>query len=172
MDFKTFTPELFKATKDGWIKDIGAEAGFLPDIEQQMDWTEKHMTLTNSSVAYGVFDGASKIATGICELIITKPDPKKSWVKFIRLRLRPKIEAQLFSNEKAGISAAIEAYVACVIGVFHVKNAHNASIIKVYGRTQEQVRFLTLLDIALKNRSEATFKSSIEGRWLVLKWSK
>jgi hypothetical protein len=172
MNFKNFTLELFKATKDGWIKDIGAEEGFLPDIEQQMDWTEKHMTLTDTSVAYGVFEGTGKIAVGICELVITKPEPKKAWVKFIRLRLRPKIESQLFSNEKVGITAAVEAYVACVLGVFHVKNAHNASTIKVYGRTQEQVRFLTLLDVALKNRSAATFKSSIEGRWLVLKWSK
>lgn len=78
----------------------------------------------------------------------------------------------MFANEKAGIDAAIEAYVACVLGVFHVKNAHNASTIKVYGRTQEQVRFLSLMNIALQQREGATFKSSIEGRWLVLKWSK
>lgn len=172
MEFRDFTPESFKATKDAWVKDAEAGGGFLPDIEQQMDWTEKHLTLTNNSVAYGVFDRSSKIATGICELAITKPEPKKAWVKVIRLRLRPKVEAQLFANEKAGISAAVEAYLACVIGVFHVKNAHNASTIKVYGRTQEQLRFLTLLDVRLKDRSEATFKSSIEGRWLVLKWSK
>jgi len=172
MDFKAFTDDLFKATKDGWIKDISAGEGFLPDIEQQMDWTEKHMELVGSSMAYGVFDGSSKIAAGICELIITKPEPKKAWVKFIRLRLRPKIESQLFSNGGTGIDAAIQAYVACVLGVFHVKNAHNASTIKVYGRTSEQVRFLKLMDSALKERSEATFKSSIEGRWLVLKWSR
>jgi hypothetical protein len=172
MEFKLFTPSSLNATRAGWTRDISDGEGFLPDIEQQLDWTEKHLTLTDNSVAYGVFETNGHIAVGICELVITKPEPKKAWVKFLRLRLRPKVESLLLSNEKAGIKAAIEAYVACVVGVFHVKNAHNASIIKVYGRTQEQVRFLTFLDVALQNQKEAKFKSSIEGRWLVLKWSK
>jgi len=172
MDFCLFTPETLKATRTGWTKDAASGAGFLPDIDQRMDWVENHMRLEDNSVAYGVFDGKTRIAVGICELVITKPDPKKAWVKFIRLHFRPKIDNQIFDNVMEGIHTAINAYITCVIGVVNVKNEHNASIIKVYGRTPEQIRFLTMLDSALKEKKEASFKSSIEGRWLVLKWSK
>ncbi|MBP9060617.1 MAG: hypothetical protein KBF98_09930 [Rhodoferax sp.] len=172
MEFCLFTPETLKATKTGWIKDAASGAGFLPDIEQRMDWVENHLCLEGNSVAYGVFDGKTRIAVGICELVITKPDPKKAWVKFIRLHFRPKIDEQIFGSVMDGIQTAINAYITCVIGILNVKNEHNASIIKVYGRTPGQISFLKLLDSALKDKQEASFKSSIEGRWLVLKWGK
>lgn len=172
LKFKAFTPESFAATKRNWIKDVEGGAGFLPDTEQQLAWTENHLELVENSIAYGVFKDKSDVAIGICELVITKHTPKRSWVKVIRLRLRPKIEAALFANEQAAIATAIEAYAVCVVGVLHLKNAHNASTIKVYGRTQDQLKLISFMNIELQKNKEVAYQSSIEGRWLVLKWSK
>lgn len=172
MQFRQFDGAAFKATKTGWSKDVSQGEGFAPDVEQLMAWTDAHLTLVENEIAYGIFDADESIAVGICELAITKPSARGKWVKLIRLRLRPKIEGLLFANDPDGLIVAVEAYVASVLGVYHVKNEHEATIIKVYGRTQEQMRFLTLLSAALKKRDDATFDSKIEGRWLVLNWGK
>lgn len=133
-------------------------------------WTSRHLKLTDNSVAYGVFNDGSDIATSICELTITQVSREK-WVKLLRLRLRPSIDEKIFAHNPDGIRNALDAYLSCVLGVFHLKNKHKASIIKVYGRTQEQMSFLTLLSSEMSKRQDVTFKSSIEGRWLVLNWS-
>lgn len=170
MQFRQFDAGTFSATKAGWSKDATQGEAFAPEVEQLMCWAENHLTLHENEIAYGIFDADDPIAVGICELAITQPSTRGKWVKFIRLRLRPTIESLLFSNSPEGLTTAVEAYVASVIGVYHVKNEHEATIIKVYGRTQEQMRFLTLLSVALASRREATFETKIEGRWLVLNW--
>lgn len=171
-DFRTFDGASFAATKEAWMADAASGEGFAPDVEQSMTWTAGHIALVDNEVAYGIFDKSSQIAVGICELAITKPSIRGKWVKMIRLRLRPTIEGMLFKNDPDGVVIAVSAYVSSVLGVYHVKNEHKATIIKVYGRTQEQMRFLTLLSAALKKGGEATFESKIEGRWLVLNWGK
>ena len=160
------------ATKSAWCKAAVDGGAFVPDVEQQIDWAEKHIKLTENEMAYGIFPQESNIAVGICELCITRPSSKGKWIKFMRLRLSPAIDLQLFQHKKEGVSTAIGAYIACVLGVFHVKNEHKATTIKVYGRTQQQISFLTLLSAQLESRAELSFKSSIEGRWLVLNWIK
>ncbi len=172
MQFRTFDKAAFAATKAGWFQDATRGEGFTPDVEQLMTWVEGHMELVGNEIAYGIFDDGQPVAVGICELAITKPSIRGKWVKLIRLRLRPTVEGMLFANNPDGLIAAVEAYVASVLGVYHVKNEHKATIIKVYGRSQEQMRFLTLLSAALKKRDDATFDSKIEGRWLVLNWGK
>lgn len=170
MEFKEFDAHSMTATKHAWRQDAVNSGAFLPDVEQQLDWAQSHMVLTENEVAYGIFRENSHIAAAICELVVTKKSVHAKWIKFIRLRLRPTIDAQIFSNEPAGITSAIEAYIACVIGVFKVKNTQKANTIKVYGRTQQQLQFLAALSAALSKLETVAFKSSIEGRWLVLKW--
>lgn len=172
MMFRLFDQESLNATKKAWMLDAGSGNGFLPDVEQQLDWAQKHIELVDNEVAYGIFPDTAKVAIGICELCITRPSVRGKWIKLMRMRLRPLVDVQLFDNKKEGITSAIQAYIACVVGVFEVKNEHKATTIKVYGRTQQQVSFLTLLSAALETRTALSFKSSIEGRWLVLNWKK
>ncbi|MBB1599937.1 hypothetical protein [Variovorax sp. UMC13] len=169
--FKPFNDASFAATKADWEK--GAEEGkaFPADVEQLLKWASEHLAVNGNELAYGVFEGGSTVASGICEVIISHPAGKKSWVKLLRLRLHPKVEDELFRNDPAGIKTALNAYVSAVIGAYHVKTVHNASTIKIYGRTQEQMKFLTLLAAALEDKA-VEFKASIEGRWLVLRWTK
>lgn len=171
MEFRRFTQESFQATDKHWRKLAEQVQAFTPDTEQILEWTSDHIEINDNAVAYGVFQDGGNVACGICELIVTKKSQKVGWVKFIRLRLDPKIDAQIFANEPDGVVAAIEAYISCVIGVFDVKDHHNASTIKVFGRTQEQMQFLTLLSAALQKRDAVKFTTKIEGRWLVLNWS-
>jgi hypothetical protein len=170
MQFKEFDAASMAATRHAWMGDADNGSGFPPEIEQQLDWAQGHMTLTGTEVAYGIFKDGGHVALAICELVITRRSARSKWIKFMRLRLRPSVDVQLFNNDPAGFRTAIEAYIACVQGVFHVKNQEKANTIKVYGRTQQQMGFLTILATSLQNRPELTFKTSIEGRWLVLTW--
>ena len=173
MKFKPFDKKSISATRVGWQNDAENGGGFLPDLEQSLDWAESHIELVENSMAYGVFQDGLSAAIGICELVITKRSSRSKWLKVLRLRLGPKTESGLFSNDPKAVKVAIDAYITCVVGVFHVKNEHKATTIKVYGRTQEQVRFLATLAAAMQaSKLETTFKSSIEGRWLVLSWGK
>ncbi|WP_312589019.1 hypothetical protein [Comamonas terrigena] len=171
MEFRKFTAESLEATSKQWLKLANKVNAFSPDVEQLLEWVKEHIDIKENAIAYGVFPEGSDIAIGVCELIITRKSAKTGWVKFIRLRLDPQVDANIFANNSEGVVAAIEAYVACVAGVLAVKDLHKADTIKVFGRTQEQMQFLTLLSAALQKRDEAKFTTKIEGRWLVLKWS-
>lgn len=172
MEFRSFTEQSVQATRKRWLKLAKENNGFAPDIEQVLNWTEAHTRIVENEIAYGVFSAGSDSAIGICELIVTRKSSKVGWVKFIRLRLDPEIDAQIFNNKSEGVVSAVEAYIACVVGVLGVKDAHDASTIKVYGRTQEQMKFLTVLSASLQKREMLKFTSEIEGRWLVLNWGK
>lgn len=170
--FKPFNQQTFTATEKAWLSDAQAGEAFVPDVLQGMAWAKDHMTLVDNGVAYGVFIDKAHIAIGICELVVTKPDVRGKWVKLLRLRVRPEIEELLFNNDPSALATAVNAYVCAVIGVYHVKNVHKATTIKVYARTQEQMRFLTLLVTKLNEQEDATFKAAIQGRWLTLNWKK
>lgn len=168
--FKPFNDATLAATRTAWLDDAANGDGFGPDVEQLMDWVDGHIDVTQNEIAYGVFKREEKVAIGICELAVTKPSVRGKWVKMIRLRLRPQLDAALFTNDPVALSTAVKAYTSSVVGVYHVKNVHGATIIKVYGRTQEQMRFLNFMVAYLKDRPDATFKAELQGRWLVINW--
>lgn len=170
--FRPFNDESFNATSEAWRADVAGGVGFAPEVEQTLTWIGAHLTLTENEMAYGVFSKNDKVAMGVCELAITKPGVSGKWVKLIKLRLRPEVDELLFQNSTEGTSIALNSYVAAVLGVYHVKNVHQATTIKIYGRTQDQMRFLTLMFEALKLREDATFVPEIQGRWLTLNWGK
>jgi hypothetical protein len=170
--FKPFNQATLEATSAAWKDDAQKGEGFLPEIEQAMNWVGEHLELKDNEMAYGVFHEKDPVAVAICETAITKPSIRGKWVKLLRLRLRPQVEGLIFNNDPEGTTIALNAYVSSVIGVYHVKNVHEATTIKIYGRTQEHMRFLTLFSEALKLNKEATFNAEIQGRWLVLNWGK
>lgn len=172
LHFTQFDAAKLSATREAWLADAKAGEAFSPEIEQAMTWIEGHMVLTDHEMAYGVFLDQEPVAMGVCELAITKPSVRGKWVKLIRLRLAPSIESAIFQNDPDGLVIALNAYVTAVLGVYHVKNEHEASTIKVYGRTQEQMRFLTMLMTKLNEKKYSAFEAKIEGRWLTLKWGK
>ncbi len=168
--FRAFDEVKFAATRASWLEDATANEAFVPDIEQVMAWIEGHMVLTDHGMAYGVFREHDPAAVGVCELAITKPSVRGKWVKLIRLRLSPRIESAIFKNDPDGLATALNAYVAAILGVHEVKDQHQASRIKVYGRTQEQMRFLTMLLTKLNEKKYSSFIATIEGRWLTLNY--
>lgn len=170
--FRPFNAASLDRTAAAWNGDVAAGKGFAPEVEQVISWVSGHLTLTENEMAYGIFAENEKVALGVCELAITKPSVRGKWVKLIKLRLRPSVDEMLFKNDPQGTSIALNCFVAAVLGVYHVKNVHEATIIKIYGRTQDQMRFLTLMLEALKQRQDATFKAEIQGRWLTLNWGK
>lgn len=168
--FRPFNTDSIEATRDEWLADVEAGEGFLPEVEQLMAWVAAHMEVTENEIAYGVFRHGERAAVGICEVAVTRPSARGKWVKLIKLRLRPQVDGGLFANDPDAFSLAVNAYTCAVLGVYHVKNVHGATIIKVYGRTQEQMRFLNYMLDDLNQNPDVTFKAEMQGRWLVLNW--
>jgi hypothetical protein len=120
--FKPFTTQLLEATKKSWLEDAEKSNAFLPDVEQQLDWVGKHIELKDdTSCAYGVFENESKIATAVCELVVSRPSARGKWIKFLRLRLRPEIDAGIFANDSKAVLRTVDAYICSVVGVLGLK---------------------------------------------------
>lgn len=124
MDFRAFDAESLRATKTAWEHDAEQGKAFPPDVAQTIDWVRAHTTLTDNSIAYGVFDEkSSHTAMAVCEVVISQPEPRKAWVKLLRLKLRPRIEESIFANDPDALTAATDAYVSAILGVFALKIA-------------------------------------------------
>nr|WP_255632144.1 hypothetical protein [Xenophilus sp. Marseille-Q4582] len=120
--FKPFDEQSFHATKEDWEAVAASSDAFPSDVAQTLKWASEHLTIDGNELAYGVFDDDSKIASGICEVIISRP-AAQSWVKLLRLRLHPKVEEQLFNNDPDGVKTALNAYVSA--GQRHPKRLCN-----------------------------------------------
>lgn len=166
--FQPFTDKKLAETEAAWMADVGKGQAFPTDVEQVLEWAKHHKDhCDGDSTAYGVFTTGTNIASGICEVVLRRQSARSAWVKFLRLRLRPALEAALFANEVDAHAEAIDIFVQACIGVVGLKVSHKATTLKVFGRTSEQLSFLTALALALQQQSKKN-QAKIEGRWLVI----
>lgn len=166
-DFRKFGVEEIEATAKEWTHAAAKGLAFPADVEQVLDWVRTHTAAGNGdSTAYGVFPEGSKVASGICEVVVTRRTARSAWVKFLRLRLRPSLEDALFRKEVEAVREATEIFMTGVLGVFGLKVQHQANTLKIFGRTNEQLSFLAGLASALQQRAKG-MSVMIEGRWLV-----
>lgn len=167
--FAPFNERSLKATCDAWKAQMSEGLAFPPDVEQVLDWAVAHAQhVDGKSVAYGVFEHGVDGAIGICEVVINKAKTRAPWVKHLRLRLSPRIEEKLFQKDTETVKTAISMFSTSVIGVFELKMEHQATKLKVYGRTTEQLNFLQQAAIAMKLNALRNHTVSIEGRFLVI----
>jgi hypothetical protein len=174
MQFLPFNQTMLDASRKAWISSLTKIGGFTPSLVQLFDWVSKNSEVKPEAhgayeVAYGVFELGNPEAQAICELTVNRRSAQSKWVKMLNLRLHPRIEDGVFSNDIKATRAAIDAYTMCIVGVFTVKSSHKADTLKVYGRTHEQLSLLTALATTLNNgKSKHKLTSKIEGRWLVV----
>lgn len=166
VDFLPFTDDRLAATRTAWIEDADNELAFKSEIKRLMDWIEGHRTPSDlDSVAYGVFPKGKNVAIGICELAIQRKTIRSKWIKLLRLHLRPKIDNELVQGDA---SLAIKVFAGAISGTLDLQMEHSANILKVYGRTNEQLRFLQIFVRHFDGKFK-DLKVSIEGRFLTLK---
>lgn len=171
--FKAFTTESFQTTSVAWTAEALAGNAFPSDVEQLVSWAADHLKpIVGKSVVYGIFPENSKVADAICVLVITRHSPRSKWVKMLKVNLRPKIDEALNSVDDSSNSAMREAlsiFMHATIGVLKFGELENASTIKVYGRTRQQLDFLRFLGIELEKVKTNPMQVTLEGRFLVVK---
>lgn len=168
LEFLPFTDQRFSATADSWNADAAAGLAFPSEIQRLLEWVGTHRQPTeNDSAAFGVFPKGKPTALGICEVIVQRKTQRAKWVKMLRLHLKPSVDDQL---QKGIPETAMDVFVHSITGSMDLQMAHDASTLKVYGRTNEQLAFLKALVTQLKQhfdgKPELSVKATIEGRFL------
>jgi hypothetical protein len=104
---------------------------------------------------------------GICEVVIQRKTVRSKWVKMLRLHLSPAVDSKFQAGDT---SDAMDVFTASLQGSLDLQLAHSASTLKVFGRTAEQLRFLTSiarhLNHQIKSAPEIPVKIGIDGRFL------
>ncbi|NRT55187.1 hypothetical protein [Sphaerotilus uruguayifluvii] len=171
-DFLQFDKARLRATEAAWLDDAEQEYAFPGTVEAHMTWLENHTEhVEGEGVAYGVFPpegGAVAVAT--CKCIFRGYAKSTQWVKFISMTLRPELENRLDGGEVHALRVAIDAYRAAVFGVMRLMSEQKAPIMKIYGRSHDQLRLLQQLAVDLDDNEDFSehHTSKIEGRWLVI----
>lgn len=151
------------------MKDAEDGLAFPSEVARLLDWAECHLAPSNDdATAFGIFRPGGKQALGLCEIVIHRRSTKSKWVKMLRLHLRPHIDADL---QRGSSQAAMDVFVASLVGAIALQSAHKASTLKVYARTSEQLNFLRALVTQVSERvkrDNLSLKASIEGRFLVV----
>ncbi|MBL0720179.1 hypothetical protein JI742_09785 [Piscinibacter sp. Jin2] len=166
--FTTFDKTTYEATKQAWSEDAEATLTFPHDVERLLDWALDHAEHKDGhEMAYGIFNADSSVAVGICEVVISRGGTTNTWVKHLRLWLNPKLDAGLFNNETACVSEAVKLFSASLVGVMRLKLEHQASCMKVYGRTRDQLKLLHHVAVTLQSVM-TDHDVSVQGRFLVI----
>lgn len=164
-EFKPFTDARFEATRDAWLADAAEGLAFPPEVERLQEWVDSHRQhKENDAAAYGVFAKGKNVALGISEVIVHRRSVHSKWVKMLRLSLKPSVDAELQDGEP---DKAMDVFVASISGVLVLQLQHQASTLKIYGRTHQQLSFLKAL-VARLNGKPGQHTASIQGRFLVL----
>lgn len=167
---KTFNDETFQATEKQWRKGR-TQAAFPTEADQVMSWVASQMKAVDPQEcsAYGMFQKGRDVADAVCEVVITRKSARSKWVKMIRLRLNPALDERIYEGNIEAFVELIEIYASAVAGVLKLKNDVNATTLKIYGRSAEQLNFLKLLGAELeKHKSLKDHSIQMNGRWLVI----
>lgn len=163
--FEKFTAESAAASRAAWGAEAQSGLAFEPEIARLFDWVDTHQEISDlDSVAFGVFDGTSKAAIGICEITIQRRTVRSKWVKMLRLHLRPSADDRLQAGDP---EIAMDVFIESMRGSMDLQMTHLANTLKVYGRTNAQLNFLrALLNHLQKTTAGKPIKAAIEGRFL------
>ncbi len=166
---RSFTQESFEATKKAWLRRTANDFSFPTEATQLLEWVSTHMSVDvqNDSVAFGIFKDGVDVASAVCEVVLTRKSSKSKWMKMMKIRLSPELEKGTYEKTLDSMRTVQEVYVAAVAGVLRLKFEHEATILKIYGRSSEQVQFLRVLGVALEQTLK-NHKISIHDRWLVV----
>lgn len=170
-EFKQFSQESFKLTKDDWI--ISAESlGYSSfEFEKSLEYASSRITYEENaeSYSYGIFRTGSNSAVALVDVSHTTRVKDVGWLKMLNVDFSPAfsmINTDIFDTKK--FSEKLEIYVASISGTINLTNHHKAKVVKLYGRNEHLLMLLNALNYHLTKNPDSEFGSRIEGRWLVV----
>ena len=143
---------------------------FESEVARLMEWVKTHLSPTqHDSTAFGVFRPGKNAALGICEIVIQRKSARSKWVKMLRLHLSPAVDSGLQAGDS---DDAMNVFKSSILGSMSLQMSHQATTMKVFGRTNDQLNFLKAvvgsLQVFLKTKPNNQVKVSIEGRFLTI----
>ena len=178
MEFIQFTLEKYNATLEKWKEEAESTDSFPHEVEQRLAWIEESIANADApgnhkTMAYGVFQPDADIAVCTCELVLSdRGQLAGKWLKLLKVTLSPEIDWGIQQVDVQAIKAAIQAYKTATLGSFAARLNHDAGTLKVYGRNEDQLKFLVTVIGELQSMEDSPVEASKEGRWLVLKTNK
>lgn len=171
-----FTADTIGRMERAWVNDLNHAPDIFPgDVFRLISFAKQNSNYVDggsNSLAYGVFSDDSHVADSIVQVIVTKEG--KKIVKMLDCLVRPSISEKALKFDDAAIESLVEIYIASIVGTIALGDHHKANAIKVYGRTAPLLTVLTIVSRELKKHKAANdlVKTSIEGRWLVVRPTK
>lgn len=176
MEFRQFSNEDYAATLAKWMAEAEEPSAdlFPNEVQQRLAWIPGTFAGGNGNshrtLAYGVFQPGNNIAVATCELILTDRGALAGrWLKMLKVTLSPEIELAVQAEDMTAMDVAVSAYKAAVLGSFSERLTHDADTLKLYGRTDDLLRFLMVLMVTIGQDPSAKLSAKREGRWLVIK---
>lgn len=170
-NLKEFNKESLNATDQAWNKDLENSSDIFPgDVwriinlaRNNSNYQDKHA----ASLTYGIFDGA-EAADSVVEVIISKS--AKKWIKMIDCFIRPGISEQAYKKDTLAIEKLVNIYAAAIAGSMMLADHHQATVVKVFGRSEALLYILTSVAKNInESEQDLSVEATIEGRWLVVK---
>ncbi|WP_143010712.1 hypothetical protein [Cupriavidus necator] len=135
-----------------------------------MKYDEPHQ---GDSLAYGIFpidNGGGAVA--IADIVYTaRPGPDVGWLKMLEVSLSPAVDPSVQQLQSV-ISTAVGVYLAAITGTLKLTGTHRSRVVKLYGRNESLLTFLTALSTHLTNELQQLgldgLSVRMEGRWLVI----
>jgi hypothetical protein len=165
--FRKFDDASIASSQAAWTAESTAAGMFPAEVEQVFEWTRNHMTLVNNEIAYGIFDDGGTDAFAIVEVVETRKSARSNMIKMLRMRLRPSMEAEIYSGDLSSFQRALECYGAAFFGIYRLRGTDKSTVLKFYGRSNEQLGFLKALVAGLQKRTKG-HEFRMDGRWLVI----
>ena len=168
MELRQFDATSLKASKDDWLLDATKGLAFYTEVERLYDWAATHLELSQTdATAFGVFQRGKKSALALCEITVQRKSVRSKWVKMLRMHLSPAID---FALQRGDSLQAMNVFRASLQGTLSLQMLHKATTLKVYGRTNEQLAFLSAvvanIETKLADSVKEQAKVSIDGRFL------
>lgn len=174
MEFRQMCKQAHLETLGKWTAEA-EEGDFFPDeVLQKLNWINETFTEENSKsshkrLAYGVFQPGEQVAIAVCELVLSdRGQLAGRWLKMLRITLSPEVELLLIEEDMDAVNLAVTAYKIAILGSFSERLHHEADTLKLYGRTEEILRFLLVLLVSINQDATSKVSASKEGRWLVV----
>lgn len=174
MEFLPFTEQKYRATLDKWCTEAEHYDAFPQEVERRLQCVVdalggaakgRHQTM-----AYGVFLPGSDIAVCTCELVLSdRGQLAGKWLKMLSITMSPEVDFLLCQEDYSATQTIVQAYKAAVLGSFAVRLDHDADTLKLYGRSDSQLKFLMALLAVLEESQDSGLSAKREGRWLVLR---
>lgn len=175
MEFRQFSQQDTQETVIKWDEEASRYDCFPDEVHQKLAPLTKPAATgaedkRNKTLHYGVFLDGRHDAIALCEMVLSdRGTIGGKWLKMLKLTMSPEVDTQVIEDHPGAIDTVVQAYRTAVIGAFSERMNHEADTLKLYGRSEEQLKFLVLLIAFINQDHGHELVATKEGRWLVVR---